>query len=119
MGDGVMTTQREAKFTKGPWFVDQYGHVYGWEEDSGNILKDACERKSVCLVDGRHSAATMDDKILIAAAPEMYEALDVVAHRVPVMASEGEYRRGQEDALAVCRETALAALAKARGESEL
>ena len=67
----------ETKHTPGPWFIDQFGHVYGWTEgkriDSGGTQKD-----SVVLVDNRYSQATRHDKMLIAAAPELLAALEMV-----------------------------------------
>ena len=58
-----------AKHTPGPWFRDQYGHVYGWEP-----LEHG--KRSVVLIDNRHSDATSADKNLISAAPDMLEALE-------------------------------------------
>ena len=58
----------ETKHTLGPWFTDQYGHVYGWIAKNGNM-------ESVTLIDNRHSQANRFDKTLISVAPEILEAL--------------------------------------------
>lgn len=58
----------KAKFTDGPWFTDQYGHVYGWSSKES-------ARESVVLIDSRTSKATAADKRLICMAPEMLELL--------------------------------------------
>jgi hypothetical protein len=58
----------EHKHTPGPWFRDQHGHIYGWEPTEYG-------KRSVTLIDNRHSEATSADKNLIAAAPELLEAL--------------------------------------------
>jgi hypothetical protein len=65
----------EHKHTPGPWFRDQYGHVYGWEPTEYG-------QRSVLLIDNRHSKATSADKSLIAAAPELLEALKDVMERL-------------------------------------
>lgn len=88
-----------SKHTTGPWELDQYGHVYGWKQ------VDSTTKQSVPLLDGRHSQATVHDKLLIAAAPDLLAALDAFVNpSSPVMPSEA-------------KRIALAAIAKARGES--
>lgn len=42
------------------------------------------------------------------------DALEAIMRRVPIMGSEGEYRRGQEHALEACREIAREALNPAK-----
>ena len=102
----------EAKFTKGPAVVEDWG-----EPDYLDGIEAQFAVKSI--VEDSRLAFVFDeaDAHLYAAAPEMYAALEKIAHRVPIMASEGEYRRGQEDALDACRKAAMPILAKARGET--
>lgn len=56
----------EIKHTPGPWFMDQYGHVYAMVQTIDHTRKE-----SIVIVDGRHSEATTEDKALIAQAPEL------------------------------------------------
>jgi hypothetical protein len=65
-----------SKFTQGPWFRDQYGHVYGWEPTEHG-------KRSVLLIDNRHSSATSADKNLIAAARELLDALQGLVALLP------------------------------------
>ena len=105
----------ETKFTPGPWKIDPMTPLH--------ILQEGTERGVASIshfsnVDVEKTyAANIANARLIAAAPEMYEALSRISHRAPVMGSVGEYREGQQDALDTCREIAAAALAHARGET--
>ena len=104
--DHGITTSNKPKIDKslhtpGPWFIDQYGHVYGMAHTD-----DPTTVTSVCLIDGRHSAANVRDKILIAAAPDLLAALDGLMQYV------GGWDAPEGHPCAV----AVKALAKARGE---
>lgn len=81
----------ETKFTRGPWQVSRNGYIRG---------QDGVEVALMCVFAKDH------DTSLIAAAPELYEALSeiIAAH----------YGGG---VLAKHAEKALTVLAKARGES--
>ena len=81
------------------WFIDQYGHVYAMRQPVDGVST------SECLVDGRHSAATVQEKLLIAAAPELLEALKNLA-----WLKAGD-QLGSSDVKAI-----RAAIAKAKGE---
>ena len=84
------------------WFIDQYGHVYAMRPPVDGVST------SECLVDSRYSKATVQEKLLIAAAPELLEALqpfgsiNLVESRLPA-----------EFAMLVLR--ARSAIAKATG----
>ena len=54
------------------WFIDQYGHVYAMRPPVDGVST------SECLVDSRYSKATAQEKLLIAAAPDLLEALRVL-----------------------------------------
>jgi len=95
----------ETKHTSGPWFIDQYGHVYGWSEKTAD--GEGTKQTSVLLVDGRHTNATFQDKVVIAAAPELLEALIALEERVMDLRPNGFSQQ-----LAQAR----AAIAKATGK---
>lgn len=104
----------ETKHTPGPWFIDQFGHVYGWTEgrriDSGGTQKD-----SVVLVDNRYSQAARHDKMLISSAPELLAALEECApivRSIMQMQSNCDLAQVYGDVLNRSR----AAIRKARGE---
>lgn len=91
----------ETKFTKGPWVAMENG----WVEAGGG--------HPVCMInDSGLSGSTFKEDIpnahLIAAAPDLYEALVDMVDAVEYLMNDGE---GNKETLA-----ALAALAKARGE---
>jgi hypothetical protein len=90
----------KSQYTFSPWFVDQYGHVYGWSDTKGT-------RESVLILDSRYSKATRADKNLIATAPELLEALEGIL-------SAGDSVTFQQRA----REVARAAIAKAKGKNK-
>ena len=88
------------KHTDGPWFCDQYGHVYGWRPTENG-------KTSVLLIDNRHSDATSADKSLISAAPDMLKALQTIVR---------EFSCGRTP-LASDLSAACIAIAKATGEA--
>lgn len=95
--------------TDGPWFVDQYGHVYGWKR------VDGIKKESVVLVDGRASKATTADRTLMSASKELLSALeeliDVCDCAMREANNDGaEYNRDEE------LKAAKAAIAKAKGQ---
>jgi len=97
--------------TGSPWFCDQYGHVYGWQ-DCGNGKKE-----SVILLDGRYSKATTADRMLIATAPELLAALewsDKIMGAYLDSESDNERSYYWKD-LASARETLRVAITKAKG----
>ena len=55
------------KHTPGPWFLDQYGHVYGWDVPQPHVGTSTSVH--IC------TPATFADRALIAAAPELLAAL--------------------------------------------
>jgi hypothetical protein len=90
-----------SKTTDGPWFLDQYGHVYGWRPTENG-------KTSVLLLYNSHSDATSADKSLISAAPELLKAL-----RTAKWMLERDYIDDQKMvAIKKCDE----AIAKATGE---
>jgi len=93
----------EPKFTSGPWIVR--------ENEPWVIAKDYGDMKSVFHVNhpAEPSETQMANAHLIAAAPELYEALDDLRAEL-FLHAEGNYFRPLLD-------KAEAALAKARGES--
>jgi len=90
--------------TQEPWFIDQYGHVYGWKEVDGTT------KQSVLLVDNRHTEASFADKTLITAAPDLLAALKELLDR------EWQDDNGEET-LERARYKARDAIAKAEGKS--
>jgi len=101
------------KWTPGPWvryFDNECNHFYIAQQDGApytpNYSDVACMR--VETYGGEYHAIQQSNANLIAAAPELYEALDSLANHFPPCATEGEF-----EAL----NAAYAALAKARGES--
>lgn len=107
--------EEAARHTPGPWFTDVFGHVYGWTEPKS--IDGGTEKNSVCLVDNRYSAATRADKNLIAAAPDLLEALSRTLLELECV--EAQVVGPQYAALrGYCREAAnqaAAAIAKAEG----
>lgn len=88
----------EARFTKGPWVKGKWGQLVN------------PEGKSICVWDCGIAIVSRDEEAeansrIIAAAPDMYEALELA---IEIMDEAGWSRPIQR----VCRE----ALAKARGE---
>jgi hypothetical protein len=92
-----------SKTTDGPWFLDQYGHVYGWKPTENG-------KTSVLLIDNRHSAATSADKNLISAAPELLKALRALVDLQ-------EANEASETKALDFWDHARAAIAKATGEA--
>jgi hypothetical protein len=70
---GEDETMNATKHTPGPWFIDQFGHVYGWM--GGQQTPRGKENKSATLIDARHTESTMCDRVLMAAAPDLLAAL--------------------------------------------
>src|SRR5687768_7586714 len=72
----------EAKFTKGPWELNHDGMIYGQpgeSEDEAPFVADVCR-------DSMHAGAKMTARekangMMIAAAPELYEACQLLANR--------------------------------------
>lgn len=99
------------KFTEGPWVVEwgtKYPHIKSM--DGSYILEP---------VTGRSIVRTEADAHLIAAAPDMYEALEECAMNLSFLAGHLEGRIGegaQAEMLRLAGE-AEEILAKARGES--
>ena len=90
------------KHTKGPWFKD--GHFIRQVDDSGLIAELYISPNSN---DGRNQSLT-DNARLIAAAPEMLEALEAVLNRL-----DKDWPSFHGDV----KETLKNAIKKARGES--
>lgn len=94
----------EAKFTPGPWWVD-------------------CHNKNVFITDSENNTAVCkimhlrpdgaDNAHLIAASPELYEAL---AHAEEILRDVAKVSGLTHSDAESCADTCFAALAKARGE---
>ena len=85
-----------SEFTKGPWFVVK-GDYYACVKSNRGVVCDAR------LVNS--TIPNVDDLSLIAAAPDLYEALEACLHEVMTGGSR-QYKN------------AVAALAKARGNEQ-
>ena len=57
-----------SKHTPGPWFLDQYGHVYGWDIPQPHM--GISTSVHICT-----PLTNFADRALIAAAPDLLEAL--------------------------------------------
>jgi hypothetical protein len=57
---------------KHEFMLDQYGHVYAWDQ-----LPDGTKKTRV-IVDGRNSTATFNERALIAAAPDLLDTLQAL-----------------------------------------
>jgi hypothetical protein len=99
------------KFTPGPWWVTPDNGYYNIHSSEGEII--GCE--GLCEYDDTH---------LIAAAPDLYAALESVQESLDILLGEtglpeGSVVRGVvAGAFAVTDEMIVAALAKARGENK-
>ncbi len=93
---------RKQKWTPGPWLRGKHGSI---KDANGEIV----EATGLALVTGYRNASdpAFANAQLIAAAPELYEVLDMMAVICP---SETKHERE-------CLKKARATLAKARGES--
>lgn len=81
--------------TQGPWFLDQYGHVYGWDVPQPHLGTSTSVH--IC------TPATFADRALIAAAPELLAALKMA------LEAPDDDRSWEDDA--------IAAIARATGGS--
>lgn len=95
----------ETKFTPGPWSVTD-SHYPSFKEISGPSFGIKCVMWATDLTEDEYHKRSADLN-LIAAAPDLYEALEYVLNVCPAIDPSGE------DA----HEKAKAALAKARGEA--
>lgn len=96
-------------FTKGPWRITKHETVFPQiEADGGEVV---VKFTGLTLVDSNKAMAHAH---LIAAAPELYEALDDI-RTVSETVEEGLGR--ERRALALITHIARVALAKARGEN--
>ena len=94
----------EKKVTKGPWFPEKTKTGKGKVVDSNGF--------SVCHMTGGSYSRQEEDSKLIAAAPDMLEALELVINRLGRF--EKEYIFSKRMAL----QKARAAIAKAKGEQK-
>ena len=95
----------KAKFTKGEWNIKTTGHYYNGER----------QYKHEVLVDGIGVACFEDSTAnahLIAAAPDMYEMLEILTHTCRLMASKTPLKSEFEALQAGIEQV----LSKARGE---
>lgn len=111
-GDHFVGGFMSEKFTPGPWFIE-----IGEEEYDGDIY--VCHQGTECTETTivNFEEPTIEDAAnahLIAAAPEMYEALDTLVAIVGLAAFKYEYQRA---VLQEAMNGAMSALKKARGES--
>lgn len=103
------------KWTAGPWRVGDAGTaVFGPKRDDGSLPQTVAVVSRAALATDENRANAR----LIAAAPDMAEALKECAARLEMAASDANGRGDQEDAAGFARiaTRARAALAKARGE---
>lgn len=94
------------KWTRGPWKIDAttlHFYIFGKPDNVASIIKP--------IGSPRGTEKALANARLIAAAPEMFEALEKLVGRVERMSSE-EWEYTEE-----VRALARAALAKARGET--
>src|SRR3990167_1894089 len=66
----AMKTQRTGQFTKGPWHNDSTNYGYGPLQVCGPRLADGSDYAPIC------TANTEANAVLIAAAPDLLEALE-------------------------------------------
>lgn len=97
----------ERKWTPGPWYIDGYNET----RDGGYVEVKSEKFHWVCSVTDYSDGTAKPNAHLIAAAPDLYEALEVMRH---------EYRTalrisGVDEKTSKTMATANAALAKARG----
>ena len=95
--------------SKQSWFIDQYGHVYAMRDI------DAETQRSAVIIDGRHTEATIKEKTMIAATPDLLYALDdLLSNHVSLVCSGDCGNWDVETEASVI--SARAAIRKARGE---
>jgi len=92
----------EPKFTPGPWFTDDYGYIFSGERRDAHMIAEVRGWGWIQYLPDPEKIQDANAH-LIAAAPELFEALEYV------MTAHGEQ-------LSDAFEKAQAALAKARGE---
>jgi hypothetical protein len=95
----------ETKWTPGPWRVNKYGSVGAGETGALPIVAEVQPIYGADLRYGSHAANAR----LIAAAPELYEALEAIGAVFLRRGTREEYDNAY-------RQAGIAALAKARGE---
>lgn len=106
----------------GPWRAVDNGTYWDVVDANGFALSNTCPH-SCQLKNGEHAKDTSTLAItnLIAAAPELYEALEAFARGVdlwlPADCHVKEEHCGEAEALAVLHRKMLGALDKARGEA--
>ena len=96
------------KWTKGPWEIRKYKDPYGRRNLAVEILTDEIIIAKLGIEIDEECKANAH---LIAAAPEMYAALELIYGRLLMSDRDGESRITAEDG-----EMAELALKKARGE---
>ena len=96
-----------AKFTRGPWYAAELGAYFDYDGDCRVIIGDD-RRVAVC----QHHGSVEDEAnaALIAAAPDLYEALETLTLIVGLTAFKHEAQRA---ALQEAMDKARAALTKA------
>ncbi len=98
------------KWAKGPWEIQTYSNYFGWSIYAGGagcIAERWYEVERTPEVDAEMKA----NAHLIAAAPELYEALK--ACHLQMLQSNNQTEYAEE-----ANQMAIAAMAKARGESQ-
>ena len=103
----------ETKYTPGPWRM--VSRIPGSNQTVGVVSGDVL----VCKLSNRSREQSMRDACLIAAAPELYEALDSLVRYDATYAYDGTVTLPVADHITDATrvvERARAALAKARGE---
>jgi hypothetical protein len=61
----------ETKHTKGRYFLDQYGHIYRWQENQGGA-------EAVVIIAAGHSAANAEEKSFIVEACNNHARLTAI-----------------------------------------
>lgn len=109
----------DTKLAKGPWVLRD-GYYPGFIEiDCGESMQISVVTSATDISFEQHNERTSNAH-LIAAAPELYEALDAVKRSSPqwlISIANNECKAGEAVALAKMYNNICLVLAKARGES--
>jgi len=110
-----------AKHTEGPWMANGYNIYQSGRKGTRHVAEVAYTGPHHTPPHEYPASCRLQDEAnarLIAAAPDLLEALGSLSRHRPLMGSTGEYREGQLDLLQSIERIAKAAIAKATGEGE-
>ena len=88
-----------AEYTPGPWSMDRASHRWEIIGNDGLHIADVFRY----LEDNSFDEGTVGDARLIAAAPDLYEALVTLTHNGPIPQSGTEKRAYQTATLAIAK----------------